>query len=146
MGKTHIRCSSSAKAEILDHLSNGKKIAAIKHLREVGTAWTDGVRENKPGLKHAKHAVEVLNGEMSVEDACAVIATIPKVKRVVVDTGGGEMELDLDGLQLRLLDGLATVPIDMMADSLRLMQILRAFDRGELDATFGVSDGKTEAE
>ena len=71
---------------------------------------------------------------------------MPRVKRVVIDTGDGEVELDLEGLQLRLLDGLAVVPIDVMADGLRLMEILRAYDRGELDANFGVSNGKTETE
>lgn len=144
--KTHIRCSSKTKFEVYELLQQHKKIAAIKKLRNESVAWHNGVRIERPGLRESKHAVEHLLGEISHDEACATIVALPRVKSVVIDTGDGEVELDLEGLQLRLLDGLAVVPIDVMADGLRLMEILRAYDRGELDANFGVSNGKTEAE
>ena len=146
LSKTHIRCSMKTKAEVRNLLLQHKKIGAIKLLRNESVAWNNGVRIERPGLREAKHAVEHLLGELSHDEACAVITALPRVKRVVIDTGDGEAELDLDGLQLRLLDGLCAVPIDIMADGLRLMELLRAFDRGELDANFGVNNGKTETE
>ena len=41
------------------------------------------------------------------------------------------MELDLDGLQLRLLDGLSELPIQVIAPAMELMQALRDFDDGK---------------
>jgi hypothetical protein len=127
--------SKASYAEMIGLANAGKKIAAIKHLR------TNGVQIEAPddriGLREAKHAVE---HAMGIErDPCCVIIPPLLIKKVIVQTGKGEeLELDLDGLQLKILDGLGTLPMSYMASSLELMTFLRNWNRfgnnGEKDA------------
>lgn len=117
-------------------VNQNKKIAAIKHVRSTGHLYVDGVLQERVGLKEAKHAVEhefnhMINPHHVPFLPAAVLSRQPRIKRVVIDCNEGELELDLDGLQLRLLDGLNELPISVIAPALELMQALRDFDNGK---------------
>ena len=138
-----IRISSADYRIAHDLLINqNKKIGCIKHVRSTGFLYEDGVLQEKVGLKEAKEAVEHEWGEAihtpprgthwsRTRQPCAMLSMTPRIKRVVIDCGEGEMELDLDGLQLRLLDGLSELPIQVIAPAMELMQALRDFDDGK---------------
>lgn len=136
-----IRISSRDYAIARDLIVNqNKKIGAIKHIRSTGVLYEDGVQKERVGLKEAKEACEYeFNvpsnwGSNRSRGPVAMLAPTPRIKRVVIDTGGpdgGELELDLDGLQLRLLDGLAELPIRVIGPAMELMSMLRDFDEGK---------------
>ena len=138
-----IRISSADYRIAQDLLVNqNKKIGCIKHVRSNGLMYKDGVLQEKVGLKEAKEAVEHEWGHIvhaphaaahwsQTRQPCAMLSMTPRIKRVVIDCGDGEMELDLDGLQLRLLDGLSELPIQVIAPAMELMQALRDFDAGK---------------
>ena len=136
-----IRISSADYRIAQDLLINhNKKIGCIKHVRANGFLYQDGVLQEKIDLKSAKEAVEhewraELGHSVSHwaqgRQPSAVLSMTPRIKRVVIDCGDGEMELDLDGLQLRLLDGLSELPIQVIAPAMELMQALRDFDDGK---------------
>ncbi len=135
-----IRISSVDYRIAQDLLVNqNKKIGCIKHVRATGFMYKDGTLQEKIGLKEAKEAVEhewqatihpPTNWAQN-RQPCAMLSMTPRIKRVVIDCGDGEMELDLDGLQLRLLDGLSELPIQVIAPAMELMQALRDFDDGK---------------
>ncbi len=129
---------SSTDYEIARDLAvnQNKKIGAIKHVRTNGYLYEDGVLQEKVGLKEAKEACEyefnmVSNWGTQRRGPVAMLSRSPRIKRVVIDCGDGELELDLDGLQLRLLDGLNELPLQVIAPALELMQTLRDFDEGK---------------
>ena len=136
-----IRISSADYRIAQDLLINqNKKIGCIKHIRSTGFLYEDGVLQEKVGLKEAKEAVEhEWRAELGHSTShwahgrqpAAMLSMTPRIKRVVIDCGDGEMELDLDGLQLRLLDGLSELPIQVIAPAMELMQALRDFDDGK---------------
>ena len=124
-----IKVNTSQLAVIDEHLRNGRKIDAIKHLR--GTDQPPdkdkfGFRlPSRIGLKDAKEAVERREWDLDLRDAeptdCALGAGLCRVhpehggskiilrqpiRRIICDFGDGEVELDMDGLSLRSLMGL----------------------------------------
>jgi len=130
---------SSVDYEIAKDLAvnQNKKIGAIKHVRTNGFLYENGVIQERVGLKEAKEACEyefnlASNWGQSQRGPVAMLSRSPRIKRVVIDCGEGELELDLDGLQLRLLDGLNELPLQVIAPALELMQTLRDFDEGKL--------------
>ena len=130
-----INSTDFAIAKQLAHAS--KKVKAVKHVRDNCTLYADGVMvPGKPGLKEAKEAVEHAFALRDFTPAgrapVAVLSSTPRIKRVVIDCGDGELELDLDGLQLRLLEGLDALPLAAIAPAMELMQTLRDFDDGRL--------------
>jgi len=120
---------------------NGNKIKAIQHLRRSGKAYANGEVLPKIGLKHAKDAVEHMCGAFnpaarSNGRPSATLSIFPRIKKVIIDIGAdGDVECDLDGLQLRLLDGLDTIPLAAIAPAMELMQLLRDFDNNCKDAS-----------
>ena len=121
-------------------INQNKKIGCIKHIRSTGFLYEDGTLQERIDLKSAKEAVEhewrdalghVPSHRAQKRQPCAVLSMTPRIKRVVIDCGDGEMELDLDGLQLRLLDGLSELPIQVIGPAMELMQALRDFDDGK---------------
>ena len=137
MAITHtIRISTKHLHEVRDLLDKGQKINAIKRARTIGKSFpgreveeNDGTGnivtriDHRVGLKHAKDAVEALMG------ACAnpTAKFIPqlRIKRFVVDTEDGELELDLDGLQLRLLGNLNEASLSDVAELLEVVSFIR---------------------
>jgi hypothetical protein len=123
-----IRVTVEDYKKIIDDLKEQRKIAAIKKVREVG-----GV-----GLKEAKHAVERLQYEKCGEDQWKSLANSsvhkivcgPAIKKIVLDYGNGDIEVDLEGLQMRALMEMQYVGLDVCRDILDLVDALKAYSDG----------------
>jgi hypothetical protein len=114
--------------QLLVDLDNSapKKIAAIKAVR------TDA----KCGLREAKEAVEHLMHEKGFSSYPAntaehKIIVVPVIKRIIVDYGSGEIEVDIEGMQLKALMEMQTIGLDACADILDLVSALNAYENGE---------------
>ena len=137
-GKTRIKLNPAAMAEVRDELKANRKIGAIKAARKHGKSFP-GVEEaqtnedgeviktitHRVGLRHAKDAVEVLEGKISHANASATFQPAVRIKKIIVEGEHGDIEMDLDELQLKLLDGLGVVPMSEIAAMTELMQFLR---------------------
>lgn len=129
MSKYTIRVGAEDLRIIKDHMIDGKKIQAIKHARLTGrqhpgeiirTTGADGgmidVTSHKVGLKTAKHACEALIGQMPMGwSAEARFAPTLKIVSIKIETEDGLCEVDIDGLRLRLLDGMTEMSLSEMA-------------------------------
>jgi hypothetical protein len=120
-------------------LEDGQKIAAIKLARKHGREFPG--REAKDelghmiishacGLRNAKDAVEALNGS-NVNPTAKFIPQL-RIKRFVVDTEEGELELDLDGLQLRLLGSLNEASLSDVAELVEVVSFIRKW-QGDIE-------------
>ena len=122
----YIKVSTTDLLEIKRLYSEeGKKIAAIKLARSVGSL------QDRIGLREAKDAVEELCGIRAPGSPLptATFSAIPRIKGIIIDTGHGDVELDLDGLQLRLLGEINTLPISVVGPALELLQYFREWER-----------------
>ena len=120
-----IKVNTSQLAVIDEHLRNGRKIDAIRHLR--GTDQPPGKDQfgypmpSRIGLKDAKEAVERREWELDMHaadpgtgqvvrrgrtDGGSKIVKRQPIRRIICDFGDGEVELDMDGLSLRSMMGL----------------------------------------
>ena len=138
-----IRISSPDLRKVQEFLDSGHKIKAIKHARANGREFpgreatgpdVDGnittTIDHRPGLKNAKDAVEHLAGQR--DDAqCKFVGTL-RIKSFVVDTNEGEVEMDLDGLQLRLLGELNHIPMNDVAEMLEVVSFIRKW-QGDIE-------------
>ena len=113
-----------------DCLAGGDKIPAIKIVRDAelhrkaagpnpllpsstaGRTWTAGI-----GLREAKEAVELLMADRGMKQSdgspclppsapSARVMPFQPMKRIICDFGEGEIEVDLEGMSLRILTGL----------------------------------------
>ena len=133
MNNSVIRMPHADIIEIKKLLSEDKTIAAVKHCRAHGKHYVDGVEQYRPeqpnprrmSLRAAKHAIDVLRGKPPQGVPEAVLAPAVEIKSVRVATIEGEFEFDLDELQLKLLDGLDTLPLSVISHSTALIQYLR---------------------
>ena len=121
--------SPSAYSQIKEHLDPGacKKIAAIKLLR----------RETQSGLKEAKEAIERMQHDLfggnypqAARTAAKVVAG-PLIKRVIVDYGQGEVEVDLENMELRALMEMQSIGLDACGEILELVETLKAYAGGK---------------
>ena len=120
-----IKVNTSQLAEIDKHLRNGRKLDALKYLRD--TARPPGTNQfghqlpSRIGLKEAKEAVERREWELDIHaavpetgqvvrrgrtDGGSKIVQRQPIRRIICDFGDGEVELDMDGFSLRSLMGL----------------------------------------
>jgi hypothetical protein len=121
--------SPSAYSQIKKHLDPGacKKIAAIKLLR----------KEAKAGLKEAKEAIEKLQHDEfggNYPHASRVASKIivgPMIKRLIVDYGQGEVEVDLETMELRALMEMQSIGLDACGEILELVETLKAYAAGK---------------
>ena len=127
-----VRMSHEDIVELKSILAEGKTITAVKYCREHGRHFIDGVEQHAPGLsrkrmslKAAKHAVDVFRGHPPMGTPEAVIVPALEIKSIRVATLEGEFEVDLDGLQLKLLNGLDSLPLSVLAHSTELIKYLR---------------------
>ena len=132
----YIKLYPSDLAKVRDlYVHMHKKIAAIKHVRSCGTLYKNGVEQDKVGLREAKDAVEFMFDKPAPGCAprvrTAQFFTIPRIKGVIVDTGHGDIELDLDGLQLKLLNDMSSIPISAIGPALKLLQYFREWEGGD---------------
>ncbi len=110
-----------------EYLEAGKKIKAIKALRI----------ETKAGLKEAKEAIEKMQHERNMghypnaaENADSIhCGTL--VKRIVLDYGTGDFEVDIESMELRALMDMQTIGLEVCGDVLELVSILKAFAAGK---------------
>lgn len=91
---------------------------------QTATSLTSGI-----GLREAKYAVENMTGtgNPSENKTCVIIPPL-RIKKIILEGEQGDIELDMDGLQLRLLEGLGSLPLSYMTASTELMQYLRDWD------------------
>tara|TARA_A200000159_G_scaffold32967_2_gene29604 strand:- start:2318 stop:2758 length:441 start_codon:yes stop_codon:yes gene_type:complete len=128
-----IRMPHADIIEIKKLLDEGKTITAVKHCRKHGKHYVDGVEQFRPGqpkprrmsLRAAKHAIDVFRGHPPQGVPEAVFAPPVEIKSIKVATIEGEFEFDLDELQLKLLDGLDTLPLSVLSHSAELIQYIR---------------------
>lgn len=135
MGSFHI--TSQIHQEILDRLSEGKKIAAIKALRTA----------TQCALRPAKEAIERLEHERfgkiypSAARSGFRIYSGPKIKKLVLDYGQGEIEVDLDGMQMITLMEMQSTGLDICREMLDFVDLLKAYSSGK---KIGLIEDKTE--
>ena len=105
--------------------SNCKKISAIKAVRA----------DSKCGLREAKEAVELFMYEKGLSrhpvETEHKIYVGPTIKKMVVDYGKGEIEIDLEGMELKALVELQSIGIDDCSDILNLVSTLKAYEEGK---------------
>lgn len=99
-----------------------RKIDAIKAVRsasrhQVPDSFDPSKMRSGVGLKEAKEAVELLMADLGMKDPAgaavhrpsnpsARIVPFQPIKKIVCDFGEGEVELDMEGMSLRVLTGL----------------------------------------
>jgi len=120
--------------EILNSLrdpTGPKKISAIKLLRrEAAQHGPTGM-----GLKEAKQSVERLMHELNLGNYpglshAATIVCGPRVKSLIVNFGDGDVEVDVEAMQLKVLSSLQTIGLDSCGHILELVQAIKAFSDG----------------
>ena len=122
--------------EILLPSGAGSKIDAIKHVRGVSLHLVDNVTGGKAfgiGLREAKDAVEDYMHRMGMADQrstapYAVIVPHQPIKRIVCDFGEGELELDLEGMSLRILSDMGSARIEDITSLLNLYKRVRDWE------------------
>ena len=131
--RTSFVVDASTYTKILADLKHGsgiKKISAIKRLR---AACKDG--DKLAGLKDAKDAIEKLIHKLelghypNLEHAKSIICG-PRVKKMTVDFGEGDVEVDLENMQLIALMQLQKIGLDACAEILDLVKVIQAFSNG----------------
>ena len=128
MNRRSFRISTSSYKKLMDYLgsSSPKKIAAIKLLRS----------ECKAGLKEAKESIERLEHEKfgkhypHVVKTAAAIHVGPAIKKVIVDFGDGDITVDLEEMQMKVLMDMPVIGLDAARDIIELVEALEAFSSG----------------
>ena len=125
----YVSVNADVYREIRDCLQKQKKIGAIKELRKA-----TGL-----GLREAKDAVEKLAFDL---DPSAHIQTGPKpdaikiicgpiIKKLVLDFGDGDIEVNLETMELMALMKLQKIGLDAVGEILDLVAMLKAFSEGK---------------
>jgi hypothetical protein len=119
------KCTYTQILKDLDS-SSPKKIAAIKAVRN----------DCKCGLIEAKNAVEHLMFEKGFSNTPAnttehKICIGPTIKKIIVDYGDGDIEVDIESMQLKALMEMQIIGLDACADILDLVSVLNAYENGE---------------
>jgi len=123
-----IRVSQSTKKAVIDSLGQKKKIQAIKTLRA-------GVVGPKLSLRDAKFAIDRLENQLGLspqtpEADWPVIVCGPKIKKIIVDYGYGEIEVDIEGMEMRALMSLQSIGLDACRDILDFVDAIKAYSDG----------------
>jgi hypothetical protein len=131
--------SASDKRIVRDFCDNGhvggNKIRAIKHVRSHGRAIPRNEalpHPDAPSLREAKHIVEAMMGELDPTiKPSAVLGNGFEVKSIVVEIPGeGNIELDLDTLQMRFLQELSSLGLDEVQHLLKLTDFITDWQKG----------------
>jgi hypothetical protein len=129
MKQRSFQVSAITYAQLREHLdcSSPKKIAAIKLLRT----------ETACNLRDAKEAVEKLQNDhfggnySHASKVGTLIFVGPTIKKLVVDFGDGDIEVDLEEMQMRALMQMQTIGLDAARDILELVEALEAYSAGK---------------
>ena len=104
------------------------KISGIKCLRN---KWEE-IHGSKLGLKCAKHAIErVLDeaaGKVLKGDKRTRLGAAMTIKKIVVQVGAEEVEVDLEELQFRILSDMGTIGFN---ETGALLELVTAFEKWE---------------
>ena len=136
--KNILRVGTADFQDIVESLGRGLKIKAIKRLRDA----------TKPAcsLKEAKWAVERLAFERGLAPGlqnppnALKIVCGPVIRKMILNYGNGDVELDLDAMQLKALMDMQTIGLDACRDILQLVDVLKAFSDGQLFKVLPNSD------
>tara|TARA_Y100000310_G_C20652110_1_gene799989 strand:- start:768 stop:1205 length:438 start_codon:yes stop_codon:yes gene_type:complete len=131
---SYIRISAANYRQVVKYAKESKKIAAVKLIRNKGFMNTnvEGI-----GLKEAKLAAERLMHEFDIShypDAATrgpKIFAGPVIKKMTVDFGDGEFEVDVEGMEIIALRELQKIGLEACGDILDLIGALRAFSEGK---------------
>jgi hypothetical protein len=124
---TILKINGQTYAGILEELDLGKKIAAIKMLRS----------DSGSGLKEAKEAIERLMHDQGLHDyphaakEGAKIVVGPVIKKLTLDFGDGDIEVDLETMQMMGLMQLQKIGLESCGEILDLVETLKAFANGQ---------------
>ena len=125
--KSFFHIDATAHREIISLLNSGKKIGAIKVLR----------RETDCSLREAKYAIErILHEKFGQNYPIAVaegarITSMPRIKRVVLDYGQGDIEVDLEQMQMITLMEMQSTGLEACREILSLVDTLKAYSNGK---------------
>lgn len=124
--------SPRQKQEIDSFLDQNKKIAAIKYVRSL---IPNG------GLKDAKYTID--NYSLATHRSARIpgwkvdyssgykIVVGPHIKKITCDFGQGDVEVNLETMELKVLTELHTLGIDECGKILDLIEVLKKFSDGE---------------
>ena len=130
MKTTAFRVSASAYNKImseLGHSGGARKISAIKILR----------KETQAGLKEAKEAIEKIQHEEfggnypRASSTARPVFIGPAIKKLIVDFGEGDIEVNLEEMQMKALMAMQTIGLDAARDILDLVEALEAYSAGK---------------
>jgi hypothetical protein len=118
--------------KIKEDLLAGRKINAIKCLRRgvIGVEGAINLRDAKESVEKLQHEMGLGRFPNAVVSATKIVAG-PVVKRIVVDMGDGEIEVDIENMQLVALTQLQKIGLDACGHLLELVQAIKSFSEGE---------------
>ena len=141
-----IKVTSKQLATIDTFLRKGSKIDAIKFLRDTAREAPSADVGDDPsaiggssiGLKEAKDAVERRWNEVNFGDPISLSASNESrivnknpIKRIVVDMGDGEVELDMEGMSLQFLSDMNKISLEELSSLIDLWKRVNAWENGE---------------
>jgi hypothetical protein len=132
--------------EILDFLKmdGPKKIAAIKRLRSAAQDFSGEslhLREAKYAIERLQHELNLGNYPLATTEG-AMIMCGPRIKSLTVNFGDGDVEVDVETMQLKILAQLPVIGIESCGQILELVQVIKAFSDGH---KVGIIEKKEES-
>tara|TARA_A100001037_G_scaffold252580_1_gene236581 strand:- start:107 stop:505 length:399 start_codon:yes stop_codon:yes gene_type:complete len=122
-----MRVNADIYQQIVKDVERGKKINAIKKLR---AATHSGLKEAKEAIERMQHEKNLGNYPHAAAKAERILCG-PIVRRLVMDYGTGEFEVDLETMELKVLMDMQTIGLDACGDVLELVGILKAYSYGK---------------
>ena len=124
-----LKVDGKVYTQVLKHLSNGKKIAAIKAIRSGSGS----------DLKEAKDAIERLMYERhgdgfkthEAHQKAPRIIVGPIIKKLTLDFGDGDIEVDLETMEMMVLMQMQKIGLETCGEILDLVETLKAFANGQ---------------
>jgi|LWDU01.1.fsa_nt_gi hypothetical protein len=129
MKRRSFQVSTKTYTKIMDCLdgSSPQKIAAIKALR---AATSSGLREAKEAIERLQHEKFGAHYPHASKSALSIFVG-PTIKKLVVDFGDGNIEVDLEEMQMKALMQLQVIGLDAARDILDLVEALEAYSAGK---------------
>jgi len=107
--------------------SSPQKIGAIKALR---AATSSGLKEAKEAIEKLQHDQFGGNYPHAAKNSPGIFVG-PTIKKLVVDFGDGDIEVDLEEMQMKALMQMQAIGLDAARDILDLVEALEAYSSGK---------------